>query len=111
MILLKISTWNADIDAKIDFVKSAMLPQTAKKWAQHLMQPFIAIVAFGMFQVKQSLSHPERSPLDVVEALGTCFRRHITLLWSVASIRATIVTISNSTITSTAATGFTRCAI
>ena len=30
---------NTEVDAKIDFIKSTILPQTAKKWAQHLYVP------------------------------------------------------------------------
>ncbi len=36
---------NTDVDAKIDFIKSTILPQTAQKWAQHLyVQPIISTV-------------------------------------------------------------------
>ena len=30
---------NTDVDAKIDFIKSTILPQTIQKWAQHLYVP------------------------------------------------------------------------
>jgi Leishmanolysin len=30
---------NTDVDAKIDFIKSTILPQTTQKWAQHLYVP------------------------------------------------------------------------